>query len=152
MAALFDMQIAGGDCIWRLGNGMKWCNSQSWFAPLIEWLMQRLFTHTASVFPCVCVCISVRLCAPVLIVPWVYVHMYVCLCVYLCVCLCVCIYQLATARVSHLPAPAPWLLICSPSCLSHFPSLHPSHWGFHAPNREIHPHSQLCLQSEPSQS
>lgn len=32
------------------------------------------------------------------------------------------------------------------------PSLHPSRRGFHAPDREIHPHSQLCLQSEPSQS
>lgn len=32
------------------------------------------------------------------------------------------------------------------------PPLHPSRQGFHAPDREIHPHSQLCLQSEPSQS
>lgn len=47
---------------------------------------------------------------------------------------------------------APWHLICSPLRFSRSPSLHPSHRGFHAPNREIHPQSQLCLQSEPSQS
>lgn len=152
MAALFDMQMAGGDCIWRLGNGMKRCDSQSWFASLIEWLMRRLFTQAANLFHRVCICISVF--PSSLFLEYMYIQ-YVCFCAHTCVYLRVCIYMSrpqSSSLTFQLWLSAPWLLICSPSCVPHSPSLHPSHWGFHAPNREIHPHSQLCLQSEPSQS
>lgn len=100
IAALFNMQMAGGDCMWRLQNGTKRCDSKSWFAPLVDWLMQRLFTHAASLFS---LCMSLRFCLR-LCVPWVYVHMYAHMCVFIC-----CLHMMshpATAKVSHLPAQA----------------------------------------------
>lgn len=148
IAALFNMQMAGGDCMWRLQNGTKRCDSKSWFAPLVDWLMQRLFTHAASLFS---LCMSLRFCLR-LCVPWVYVHMYAHMCVYL-----FSAYDVSSSNSQGLSPSSSGSehsdtsFAVRPLSL-HSPSPHPSHWGFHAPNREIHPHSQLCLQSEPSQS
>lgn len=142
MAALFDMQMAGGDRVWKLGNGMKRCDSQSWFAPLVEWLMRRLFTHAANLFfffspPHVCVrlhfCMRSR--APALHPVSVRIQ-YVChrahtLRFYMCDCLCACIHHLP---LPPSPRPQPrfltfqlrlagalTLLICSPPCLPRYP-------------------------------
>lgn len=142
MAALFDMQMAGGDRVWKLGNGMKRCDSQSWFAPLVEWLMRRLFTHAANLFfffspPHVCVrlhfCMRSR--APALHPVSVRIQ-YVChrahtLRFYMCDCLCACIHH---HPLPPSPRPQPrfltfqlrlagalTLLICSPPCLPRYP-------------------------------
>lgn len=143
MAALFDMQMAGGDRVWKLGNGMKRCDSQSWFAPLVEWLMRRLFTHAANLFfffspPHVCVrlhfCMRSR--APALHPVSVRIQ-YVChrahtLRFYMCDCLCACIHHHPPLPPSPRPQPrfltfqlrlagALTLLICSPPCLPRYP-------------------------------
>lgn len=142
MAALFDMQMAGGDRVWKLGNGMKRCDSQSWSAPLVEWLMRRLFTHAANLFfffspPHVCVrlhfCMRSR--APALHPVSVRIQ-YVChrahtLRFYMCDCLCACIHH---HPLPPSPRPQPrfltfqlrlagalTLLICSPPCLPRYP-------------------------------
>lgn len=152
VAAVFDMQMAGGDCIWRLGNVMQRCNSTELIC-FAHRVIDADCLHTqpvvfivyASAFLFALVCshnhCSFSICA------------HVCRCAYtmcLLVCPSVCLH--ISAGLSQGFSPSSWLLIYSPSYLPHSPSLHPSHWGFHAPNREIHQHSQLCLQSEPSQS
>lgn len=144
MAALFDMQMAGGDRVWKLGNGMKRCDSQSWFAPLVEWLMRRLFTHAANLFffffstarVCVRVCISA--CARVLLhfIQYLYVYsMYATVYtryVFICVTVCAPAYIITPSLPSPRPQPrfltfqlrlagALTLLICSPPCLPRYP-------------------------------
>ena len=135
MAALFDMQMAGGDCIWKLGNGMKRCDSQSWFASLMEWLMRRLFTHAANLlhfFLFHCVCARLHFCmrsrAPALHrvyvrIPYVYRCAHTCV---LFVCLSVRLHTSAPGlsqgfSPSSFGSAAPWLLICSPPCLPRSP-------------------------------
>lgn len=150
MGALFDMLKAGWDRISRLGNDRHEAMQQPDLicSPHTVIDADVVYTCSQSFLHCVCVSIFVH---TSLCTEYMYILYARPLCLLVCLPVRLHISALASAEVSHLPAlalKAPWLLICSPAC----PSLHPSRWGFHAPNREIHPHSRLCLQSEPSQS
>lgn len=70
MAALFDMQTDGGDYVWRQKNGLKRCDSPSWFAALMP------NTCNQSLLLCLRLHFYVHLYLPVLVGFRVYVHMY----------------------------------------------------------------------------